>query len=49
MWDFPGGSVVKTLHFQGRGRGLNPWFRKLRFPHVAQHGQTIKEKKKSGM
>ena len=23
--DFPGGPVVKTLCFQGRGRGLDPW------------------------
>ena len=38
--------MVKTLHFQGRGCGLNPWFRKLRFPQAAQHSQTIKEKKK---
>ena len=27
-WDFPGGSVVKTLRFQCfhcRGRGFDPW------------------------
>ena len=24
-WDFPGGAVIKTSHFQGRGRGFNPW------------------------
>ena len=24
-WDFPGGPVVKTLSFQCRGRGFDPW------------------------
>ena len=24
-WDFPGGPVAKTLHFQCRGSGFNPW------------------------
>ena len=24
-WNFPGGPVVNTLHFQCRGRGLDPW------------------------
>ena len=24
-WAFPGGPVAKTLHFQGRGPGLDPW------------------------
>ena len=23
--DFPGGLVVKTLHVQCRGHGINPW------------------------
>ena len=23
--DFPGGPVVKTLHFQCRGHGFDPW------------------------
>ena len=26
-WDLPGGSVVKTLHFQCRGHALDPWWR----------------------
>ena len=25
--DFPGGPVVKTLHFHCRGHGVNPWLR----------------------
>ena len=25
LWDFPGGQVVKTLGFQCRGRGFDPW------------------------
>ena len=25
-WDFPGGPVVKTLHFHCRGHKLNPWW-----------------------
>ena len=44
MWDFPGGPVVKTLHFQSKGCRLNPWLRKLRFPHAAQRSQTIKKR-----
>ena len=24
-WDFPGGPVVKTLHFQRRGHGFDLW------------------------
>ena len=24
-WDFPGGPVVKTSHFQCRGCGFDPW------------------------
>ena len=24
-WDFPGGPVVKTLCFQCRGHGFDPW------------------------
>ena len=33
--DFPGGPVVKTLHFQCRGCGFHPWSGKLRshMPH----------------
>ena len=26
LWDFPCGPVVKTLLFQCRGRGFNPWW-----------------------
>ena len=25
-WDFPGGPVVKTPHFQCRGHGFSPWW-----------------------
>ena len=25
LWDFPGGPVVKTLCFQCRGHGFDPW------------------------
>ena len=25
VWDFPGGPVVKTLRFQCRGPGFEPW------------------------
>ena len=25
-WDFPGGPVVKTPHFHGRGHGFDPWW-----------------------
>ena len=24
--DFPGGQVIKTLHFQSKWQGFNPWF-----------------------
>ena len=26
-WDFPGGLVVKTPHFQCRGNGFHPWWK----------------------
>ena len=42
--DFPGGPVVKTLHFQGRSTGLIPgWGTKI--PHAVQ---LQKKKKKAG-
>ena len=25
FWDIPGGPVAKTLHFQWRGYGVEPW------------------------
>ena len=25
FWDFPGGPVVKTLHFECRGHRFDPW------------------------
>ena len=25
VWDFPGGPVVKALHFQCRGHRFDPW------------------------
>ena len=40
--DFPGGPVVKTLHFQHRGHEFNPWSGKIHMPC----GQKIKFKKK---
>ena len=39
--NFPGGPVVKTLRFQGRGRGFDPG-RGTRIPHAAQRGQKVK-------
>ena len=27
IWEFSGGPVVKTLHFQCRGHGFDPWWR----------------------
>ena len=34
-WDFPGGLVVKTLHFQCRGHRFDPWW-ETKIPHVMQ-------------
>ena len=42
--DFPGGSVVKTLHFQCRGHRFHSG-EELR-SHMSKHGQ--KKKKKEG-
>lgn len=28
-WEFPGSSVVRTLHFHCRGPGFDPWMRRL--------------------
>ena len=38
-WDFPGGPVVKTLRFQCRGHGFDPWGQGTKIPHAAQCGQ----------
>ena len=40
--DFPGGPVVKTLHFQCSGRGVDPWSG-AEIPHAMLSGQ-IKNK-----
>ena len=29
LWDFPGGPVIKTLHFQCRGYRFNSWGTKI--------------------
>ena len=29
LQDFPGGPVVKTLHFHSRGHGFDPWLGKF--------------------
>ena len=39
--DFPGGPVVNTLCFQGRGMGLSPG-RGAKIPHAVWSGQKIK-------
>ena len=45
--DFPGGPVVKTLHFHCRGKGSIPgWGTKI--PHATPHGQKKERKKKLG-
>ena len=41
--DFPGGPVVKTLCFQGRGPGFDPGSG-TKIPHATQCGQKIKNK-----
>ena len=33
IWDFPGGPVVKSLRFQCRGRGFDPWWG-TKIPHA---------------
>ena len=38
--DFAGGSVVKTLHFQYRGRGFDPWWG-TKIPHATRCHQKI--------
>ena len=42
--DFPGGPVVKTPHFQGRGMGSIPG-QGTKIPHAMQHGQKTLKKK----
>ena len=42
MVDFPGGPVVKTLHFNSGGMGSIPGQR-TKVPHAAQYGQKIKK------
>ena len=39
--DFPGGPVVKTLHFTEEGAGLIPGLR-TKISHAVWHGQKIK-------
>ena len=41
-WDFPGGAIVKTLHFYLRGMGSIPG-KGTKIPHAAWHGQKNKE------
>ena len=46
FWDFPGDPVVKTLHFQCRGRAFDPWsVRELR-SHILCSVSPIKGMKK---
>ena len=42
--DFPGGPVVKTLHFTEEGAGLIPGLR-TKISHAVWHGQKIKNKR----
>ena len=44
MQEFPGGAVVRTLHFQCRGRGLIPGLG-TKIPHATWHNQNLKTKK----
>lgn len=44
-WDFPGGAIVKTLHFYLRGMGSIPG-KGTKIPHAAWHGQKNKETNK---
>ena len=47
--DFPGGPVVKTLHFHCRGRGFDPWSGKFRMPGgVAKKNKKNNEDMKKG-
>ena len=41
-WDFPGGAIVKTLHFYLRGMGSIPG-KGTKIPHAAWHGQKVKK------
>ena len=43
LLDFPGGPMVKTLHFQCRGTGLTPSWR-TKIPYAACHRQKKKDK-----
>ena len=45
-WDFPGSPVVRTLRFQCRRHGLNPWLGN-KIPHAAKHGQKQKKENNS--
>ena len=43
-WEFPGGPVVRTLHFHCRGPGFNPgWGTKI--PQAVRHGQKKQKQK----
>ena len=41
-WDFPGGPVVRSLHFHCRGFGFNTWSGHY-MPHASQHSQKKKK------
>ena len=39
--DFPGGPMVRTLHFHCRGHGLDPWSG-IKTPHALRCGKKKK-------
>ena len=43
--DFPGGPVVKTLHFHFRGLGVDPWSGKFHMPWGSDRKKKKKKKK----
>ena len=47
MRDFPGGPMVKALHFHHRGYGFNPWSR-IKNSHLLG-GKSVKKKNAGGM
>ena len=44
VWDFPGGPVVKTLHFHAGGAGSIPG-RGAKIPQVVRRSQEILKKR----
>ena len=44
-WDFPGGSVVRTLYFHCRGPGFNP-SQGTKIPHATYCSKKKKRKEK---